>query len=155
MTPFFPRWTLHSTSRGHYPCPHCFSFKDKKQVDQKGLRKKLHFPEWVCIVPGVLVGFSCRSSHLFLILPLWGWWHHSDFKDEDPEPQRRTCSTFPRWRARILIWVWMTPRSLLFLLHAVFPEVDPSLSTLCLLIWDPFPNRHYPWKFLLTWNASL
>lgn len=152
MPPFFLRWTPHSTSRGRYSCPHPISFKDIEEVVRKDWERSC-FPKWVSVVPDAMVGFSCRSSHLFLILPLWGWWHHSDFKDEDTEPQRRkmTSSTFPGWGARILIWVWMTPKLLPFPLHPVFPEVDPSTSTLRQLIWDPFPNRRYPQKFILTW----
>lgn len=51
-----------------------------------------------------LSGYVCvpallhRSSQLVLTIPLWGWWHHSDFKDENWSAEKgKDWLSFTRW----------------------------------------------------------
>lgn len=67
------------------------------------------------------------------------------------QAQRRnmTCSTSPIDGVRILIWIWVTSRSVLFFKGGtIHPCITPSHLR-------SFSNSQYPWKFILMVNASL
>lgn len=127
---------------------------------KEGIGKKLSFSMSKSLLGSLVSGLSgyiCvpallhRSSQLVLTIPLWGWWHHSDFKDENWSAEKgKDWLSFTRWWSHGSHSGVDDPQVPALSFHPVFPMGGTVVKALHLLIWDPFPNSHYPQKILQT-----